>query len=797
MTKKIWLFTMIGLLVCGSLGFGRIQNLAPRTIVNPIATDSRADIELAYDDGIVDSLRGLPINYKIAVRFSPNFPSACTLKTARFYLQSATGVDTFTVIVYDSSSSGPGNLLIGPLNAVPSTGTGWLDVDLSIYNLALDHDFYIAIIWYKNSVPKIGLDTSTTIDLRTWYSNGGAYSQLTWADAMIRAVVNADVGFGPDQWGYTGIDNKLGGGPPFNFVDITTIGTRITELQNVDDGFSGWYNIGFDFPYYNYTNATVPTSKFYVGSNGFMGLAPFYVSARANLAATFPPIPTATPPNSFLAPVAYDAIVPASPDSGGVYYYTNNSDSLIVMWDRIDTWDATVPAIQHHTFEVIITKGDSCIYFFYGPQDGTFTGDPSEMVSVGIENPTGTMGLQYYYGEDAIDTLYDGLAVKFIPPPESVPSFSNLAVMAVANDLSQAGFYQRFQPTTFWTKIVNDGNVAINQTMVVCTVKKGATTKFADTLYVGPINPGQIDSIGFETWANPDTGDYSVTVKQVVVPPAVDQNNNDNQLVAEAWVIEPPCDLKYDNGTPASWQGWQGDSAGYGNEFVPPAYPCTLSAVKMNLSFTGSQQFRLWILDDDGPNNTPGTILYDATKIATLNQAWQTYTLPAPIIINDGAFFIGEMQIDVSTPSMGIDASTPLSRRGWEFTGTWAPGRDRESNDVCVRAVVNFPTGIWEGEANNAALPNVIALDQNRPNPLTNNTKISFVMTASSTIKVKVYNITGQLVKTLLDEQVEAGEHTITWNGLDEKGNGVANGIYFYQLQTDNQNLTRKMIITR
>jgi hypothetical protein len=76
------------------------------------------------------------------------------------------------------------------------------------------------------------------------------------------------------------------------------------------------------------------------------------------------------------------------------------------------------------------------------------------------------------------------------------------------------------------------------------------------------------------------------------------------------------------------------------------------------------------------------------------------------------------------------------------------------------------------------------------PNPFNPRTTIKFNVAKHSKIKLQVYNIKGQLVETLLDEEKQLGEYTITWNA-----NGKSSGIYFAQLQSNNKILDSKKII--
>ncbi len=86
----------------------------------------------------------------------------------------------------------------------------------------------------------------------------------------------------------------------------------------------------------------------------------------------------------------------------------------------------------------------------------------------------------------------------------------------------------------------------------------------------------------------------------------------------------------------------------------------------------------------------------------------------------------------------------------------------------------------------------------NYPNPSESFTTIYFAMPYDETVSLMIYNAGGQKVRTLLNRQTYlAGRHTLNWNGLNDAGQPVGSGIYFYRLETSGKELTRKMILTR
>lgn len=85
-----------------------------------------------------------------------------------------------------------------------------------------------------------------------------------------------------------------------------------------------------------------------------------------------------------------------------------------------------------------------------------------------------------------------------------------------------------------------------------------------------------------------------------------------------------------------------------------------------------------------------------------------------------------------------------------------------------------------------------LKLEQNYPNPFNPSTKISFYIPKKAFTTLKIYDITGKLIETLIDKEVETGSYTVNFNA-----SGLSSGIYFYRLESDCFSKTCKMILTK
>lgn len=64
-------------------------------------------------------------------------------------------------------------------------------------------------------------------------------------------------------------------------------------------------------------------------------------------------------------------------------------------------------------------------------------------------------------------------------------------------------------------------------------------------------------------------------------------------------------------------------------------------------------------------------------------------------------------------------------------------------------------------------------------------------------VTLKIHNVLGQVVRTLVDDVRSAGRHEIVWDGRNNKGDAAGSGVYFYQLRAEGQVLTRRMVLVK
>jgi hypothetical protein len=93
--------------------------------------------------------------------------------------------------------------------------------------------------------------------------------------------------------------------------------------------------------------------------------------------------------------------------------------------------------------------------------------------------------------------------------------------------------------------------------------------------------------------------------------------------------------------------------------------------------------------------------------------------------------------------------------------------------------------------------PRTFKLHPNYPNPFNPETTIKYEIPRQEKVRILIYNVLGQVVKELVNDNKKSGYYTIKWHGTDNLGRQAASGIYFYRINAGKFNLTRKMVLIR
>jgi len=205
---------------------------------------------------------------------------------------------------------------------------------------------------------------------------------------------------------------------------------------------------------------------------------------------------------------------------------------------------------------------------------------------------------------------------------------------------------------------------------------------------------------------------------------------------------------------------------------------------------TSASTIRIW---KEGEDSNPGALAVNIPSgLAGAEVGWNIITIPESnsSLFNRETVFVGYNPSNSSAPKLGI--SQPGTGVSWTGTtgGVWTPYAD---GVYMIRLVGE--SGVSDTDV---VLPKPATLTaKNYPNPFNPETTIEFNMPTRGRATVEVYNIKGQLVNTLLNNEVTAGDHRVIWSGQDSQGNGVTSGVYFYKVKTDGESIVNKMLLLK
>lgn len=228
--------------------------------------------------------------------------------------------------------------------------------------------------------------------------------------------------------------------------------------------------------------------------------------------------------------------------------------------------------------------------------------------------------------------------------------------------------------------------------------------------------------------------------------------------------------------------------------------------VNYNDSWTVSRVFGFEIEMDMGGQiititveiNDDDDVVYDG---------WGTVILPNGDSYSNSMRF-QRMSTSISTTIIpGLPPQTETSTYisyEWYHSGVFGPlltieSMEGETNpNFTMAEIVSYyegePIGVEDdgivGDLRTRLLPNY-------PNPFNPSTTVQFQLATPSTVSLDIYNSTGQLVRTLTEQRYGAGLHTVQWDGLNDEGQAVSSGTYFYQLRTPESLQTRKMTLLK
>jgi hypothetical protein len=150
-----------------------------------------------------------------------------------------------------------------------------------------------------------------------------------------------------------------------------------------------------------------------------------------------------------------------------------------------------------------------------------------------------------------------------------------------------------------------------------------------------------------------------------------------------------------------------------------------------------------------------------------------------------------------TTNAGGFDVKTMWFGFSWQYVRDDVVSAPKDQFEIAKDVFTWFQNTTNVNITDTGKLPKVNSLAQNFPNPFNPSTTIKFDLKDKGFVTLKVYNVAGELVRTLVNGMKDAGAYTIPWNGMNDRGGAVASGIYFYKMETKDFSQTKKMVMLR
>lgn len=569
---------------------------------------------------------------------------------------------------------------------------------------------------------------------------------------------------GPDLFGYTWTDSDEPGGPVFDWVDITGVGTPVPFPSYIIDGNVGPLPLGFDFPFYGNT-----FNELYACNNGWMSFT------STSTAYSNQPLPNSgsSVPENLLAPW-WDDMVYDESDGNYAYYYNDGSRFIITYYvRRIASF--TPPFYE---FQVILYPNGNIVFQYNG------LGTTLNSNTIGIQNATKDDGLTVVHNDASY--AHENLAILFSSRPAwlnvepesgTVPAGEcmDLTVTLDASEL-EAGDYEGTIDITSNDPFNSPTSVPL--LFHVGTVDAVATDTEPNTLSVTSNGKWMTAYVELPPEYDPMDVVIETVLLNGVVPAESSPFDNDGDFNDNGI---PDLMFKFDRtaieGVLPEGENVQVTITGeirdtiyfVATDYIRVINPTMTSPNGGEILMAGAAHTITWT-DPDGWDVTHADVFWTPDDVnwyeVATNVQGTSVTWNSPVTITTSA----RVRVFVYDDSgmMGFDSSDA------PFTMT------------------NSVTGV-----DNPSIPKVFGMAQNAPNPFNPKTVIRFDLPRDERVNLIIYDVKGRVVNTLVSEWKSAGSHEVTWTGIDNAGRRVSSGVYFYKIEAGSFRDTKSMLLVK
>jgi enterochelin esterase family protein len=382
----------------------------------------------------------------------------------------------------------------------------------------------------------------------------------------------------------------------------------------------------------------------------------------------------------------------------------------------------------------------------------------------------------------------DNALEYFFPPNAVIAKNHDLKVTSFPEHLQRVPILANVAPTT---TIMNAGLNDESNLSINCRIDSAGVKVYSDVQTIAQLRSLEAKEVTFKNWRTYDAKNYKISFYPTKL--ANEENVLNDTLRTTVAVSNLVDDFEAGFGKWSSSTGWgltkerfhsgqfsMDDSPGasYGNN-VNSAVTCNFS---FDLSKQNAAHLSYWTFNYIRPND------FGYVDVSTdSGKSWKQL----------GASYSG-----IRTWAQDFRSLTPYCGPGFKdvrvrfrlVTDSSLVTFGWNLDDIEIHAG-DIQTAVTENAVE--SLPTEYALYSNYPNPFNPQTFIEYQLPQAGQVKLVVFNLSGQVIRTLVDAPQQPGRFKLRWDGRDDLGNGVASGVYLYQLQAGNFSQTKKMILLR
>ena len=668
------------------------------------------------------------------------------------------------------------------------------------------------------------------VELELELFNNNGYHDVKKLDVTVGNNASLGLVTGPDEYGYICIESSdtHPDAPTYNWIEInpsaagglpgTSAGLTDTGNHDENNGINNYihsFQLPFPVRFYgvDYDSISI-SSKGFVTFGGQDSDQPYFRNYN---------IPDAGGPSPMIAAMWDDIYV----GSGGVYYYYDNTENYyIVEWYNCPNnngGNETVQIIIYDPMYYPTYTGDAMIkiqYNSFANTDNSYSisGDQGNYCTIGLQNHVGNVGLEITYGNTwaaNCGAVTNNSALLFTVSPVALQDQKlHLTDTFIADHMGNLnGILDSDEQVSMIFNIQNVSEVLADSADITLTCDNSDVQITSVQSGVMSLESYMSQQIEFSVTTNANVAansiveftlelDYNGNTESYKIP--VEIGVDVMASAAVTGTVTSAATRIYDDVyvKAGNFMGYPGVGGAYMFYVSPGDYlvKCMLNGAYSDTEYNVSPMINDILYNIDfNLNDYPAPSALVTTGVADgsvstggyVKLDWSFNEIPEAMFQHFNIY--REVQsnfvlVGTTTDTTYNDVVEGNVQYNYHVTAQHLFMESTPTDDV---------EGHWVLHGSNDVGSYTTFMSQNYPNPFNPSTNVQFGLKESGKVQIKIYNIKGELVKTVLDEVVEAGNHQFTWHGKDNRNKSVGSGVYFIKMKSNEFEKIQKSVLLK